>query len=371
MKLTSSKALSFVAITALAGTASAGSVVVSTLGPGGAIPNDAGTSGGDGIWFDPAWNSFPTWGVLVTSVDVPYAVDQVTSIVIGNLQHDVRGDLHIYLENPAGNRFNIVVRPGSTGNELPTPFGDQGDFVVGNYTIVESGGGNLAQGDANLNGGTYNQYLNSGPGAYANPALPIFNLPLSQISGTAGTWKLYVRDWGGVLGQGAIASWRLIGENNGATGFCFGDGTQATACPCGNEGEPGHGCANTFYPSGGHLAGFGFPLISFDNMVLDARDMTGNVAVFFQGSLAQPALAIDDGLGCVGGNIIRLGTKAIESGVSMYPGPGDDPISVKGQLSPFSFTTRYYQAMYRNANPAFCTPATTNRTNGVIINWIP
>jgi hypothetical protein len=324
----------------------------------------------EGIWFDPAWNSVPTWNALVTTVEVPYAIDKVTSIVLGNLQHEARGDLHIYLENPAGNRFNIVVRPGSTGNQLPTPSGDQGDFTVGTYTIVESGGASLAQGAANITSGTYDQYLNSGPGAYANPAVPMFNLPLSSIAGTAGTWKLYVRDWGGVLFGGSLASWRLVGENNGATGFCFGDGA-STACPCGNNGEPGHGCANTFYPSGGQLAGFGFAIISFDNMVLEARDMTGNVAVFFQGSVQQPAAAIDDGLGCVGGNIIRLGTKAIESGVAVYPGPGDDPISVKGQLVPFVFTTRYYQVMYRNANAAFCTPATTNRTNGVSISWIP
>ncbi len=363
--MTSSETLSFVVIAALAGSASAGSTVLSTMGPGGAIPEAQGID----IW-NPAWNSVPNWPEFTSTVTVPHGIDKVTSVVLNNLQHPSRGDLHVYIENPAGVKFNVIVKPGATGNDLPNPFGDHGAVMAGIYTMVESGGASLQQGGADTFGGTYNQYLNSGVGMYTNPVIPIANLSLSSISGSAGTWTLHIRDWN-TSNAGAIASWRLVGENNGSTGFCFGDGA-LTACPCGNNGEPGAGCANSFYPGGASLAGYGFPFVSGDSMVLEARDMTGNVAVFFQGSVQDPATAIDDGLGCVGGTIIRLGTKAVNgSGVASYPGVGDLSISVKGQIGPFGTSTRFYQVQYRNANASFCTPATTNRTNATSITWVP
>jgi hypothetical protein len=361
MKLSTS--LSFVAAFALAGSAIAGTPVISTVGPGGAIPDGDGPD----IW-DPSWNSVPNWPALITSVNVPHGIDKVTAIVLNNLQHMNRGDLHFYLENPAGQRFNVVVQPGADPTNPFETWGDNGDVLVGNYTFVESTGANFAPGDINVSAGTYNQYLNSGPGMYTNPVFPIANVPLSSISGSAGVWKLHLRDWHGT-NIGSVASWRLIGENSGATSFCSGDGA-ATACPCGNNGEPAHGCANSFYPSGAIVEGFGFPYSSFDTMVLQARDLTGNVAVFFQGNLQESATAIDDGLGCVGGTIIRLGSKSVDSGgAAAYPGPGDEPISVKGMIG-LGTSTRFYQVMYRNA-ANFCTPATTNRTNGAIITWVP
>lgn len=364
LNVDSSRALSFFALAALAGVASAGTSVVSSVGPGGLVPD----ADGPDIW-DPNWNTYPSWPALETTVSVPHGVDKVTAIVINNFQHTNRGDLHVYLENPAGQRFNVIVQPGADPTNPSETWGDNGDVLVGNYTFVESSGANFAPGDVNVAPGTYNQYLNSGPGMWTNAAYPIANVPLSSISGSAGVWKLHIRDWHGTQ-TGAIASWRLIGENNGATGFCFGDGA-LTACPCGNNGEPGGGCANSFYPGGAIVEGFGFPMTSFDTMLLQARDLTGNVAVFFQGTAQEAATAIDDGLGCVGGTILRLGVEAVDgSGTATYPGPGDDSISVKGQISPFGTSTRYYQVMYRNA-ANFCTPSTTNRTNGTIITWVP
>ena len=50
------------------------------------------------------------------------------------------------------------------------------------------------------------------------------------------------------------------------------------------------------------------------------------------------------------------------------PGPGDAPISVRGQVT--SPGARYYQVWYRNA-AAFCTAATFNLTNGYEVTWTP
>ncbi len=170
---------------------------------------------------------------------------------------------------------------------------------------------------------------------------------------TNGQYEVFLRD----RGPGPI------------TRFCFGDGTEA-ACPCGNNGDPGHGCANLFFPSGGLLRGFGIPSVSADSVLLQAQDLSGNVCIFFQGSAQMPATVIDDGLGCVSGSIIRLGTKAVVGATSTYPQAGDFSVSVKGAVSPLG-ATRYYQSFYRNSAPLFCPPAGTNRTNGLAVIWTP
>jgi hypothetical protein len=165
-----------------------------------------------------------------------------------------------------------------------------------------------------------------------------------------------------------IGAARLTSES-AVTGFCFGDGS-LVACPCGNNGASGNGCANSFFPGGGRLRGLGVPTVAADSMVLEAQDLSGNVCVFFQGDGQSAPSAIDDGLGCVAGALIRLGTKSVVGATAIYPGPGDLSVSVKGAVGPLG-GTRYYQAFYRNAAPAFCPPATTNRTNGLIIVWSP
>ena len=91
--------------------------------------------------------------------------------------------------------------------------------------------------------------------------------------------------------------------------------------------------------------------------------------MFFQGDAPTPPTPIDDGLGCVGGVIVRLGTKVVGGNASAYPGIGSQPISVRGLVPPAG-GFRYYQCFYRNA-ASFCTPATSNRTNGVAIQWTP
>ena len=104
--------------------------------------------------------------------------------------------------------------------------------------------------------------------------------------------------------------------------------------------------------------------------MLGATGMTGATCVFFQGDAQQPPVIVDDGLGCVTGSVIRLGTKSVVSGTSSYPQAGDPLLSVRGSIPPFG-GTRYYQCFYRNAVAAFCPPATSNRTNGVRIRWGP
>lgn len=82
------------------------------------------------------------------------------------------------------------------------------------------------------------------------------------------------------------------------------------------------------------------------------------------------ATALDDGVGCVSGSLIRLGAKPVSGGLARYPGLGDPTISSQGAIGS-SGGKRYYQCAYRNADVLFCTSATTNRTNGLIMSWTP
>jgi hypothetical protein len=152
------------------------------------------------------------------------------------------------------------------------------------------------------------------------------------------------------------------------TAFCFGDGTAAVACPCGNAGAAGNGCASSINAFGANLAGSGSASLSSDTLVLAGSGMPNSNALYFQGT-TQIAAAFGDGLRCAGGTVVRIGTKLNSAGASSYPGAGDLSVSVRGNVT-VAGSVRNYQAWYRNA-AAFCTPSTFNLTNGYSVTWTP
>jgi hypothetical protein len=155
------------------------------------------------------------------------------------------------------------------------------------------------------------------------------------------------------------------GPGNTGMPYCFGDGT-GIACPCANNGAAGNGCANSVNAGGANLTASGVATVGADTVLLSGSGMPLNVsALYFQGT-AQLGVAFGDGLRCVGGTIIRLGTKANSGGASAYPAVGDQSVSVRGMVP--SGATRMYQIWYRNA-AAFCMPSTFNLSNGLQITW--
>jgi hypothetical protein len=160
------------------------------------------------------------------------------------------------------------------------------------------------------------------------------------------------------------------GSAYGWTMYCFGDGS-GTTCPCGNAGAIGNGCASSVSPVGGHLAAAGGASIANDTLSLNGSGMPNSSALYFQGTTqfgpTGAGLPFGDGLRCVGGSIIRLGTKINVAGASSYPS-GSASISVKGNDA--AANVRSYQCWYRNA-AAFCNPETYNMTNGVTLTWSP
>jgi hypothetical protein len=150
--------------------------------------------------------------------------------------------------------------------------------------------------------------------------------------------------------------------------FCFGDGS-SVACPCANNGAPGHGCANSVNSAGALLTATGASSTLYDSLVLHGSGMPSTAfCIFLQGSSSGTTYSYGDGLRCVGGTLFRIGTKHASGGAASYPGPGDAPVSVRGYV-PWSGAQRSYQVWYRNPDPSFCTSATFNVSNGMLVTW--
>ncbi len=184
-----------------------------------------------------------------------------------------------------------------------------------------------------------------------------------------------------VSGLASLGLWRTgvpaavnaaVDVPGGATSlaFCFGDGTGA-ACPCGNNGSAGNGCASSVNANGANLAATGTASISGDTFALVGTGMPNSSALYFQGTSQAAGGAgtvFGDGKRCAGGTTIRLGTKTNAGGASQYPVGADQSISIRGANA--AGNVRTYQCWYRNA-AVFCTVDTFNLTNGRQVTWAP
>ncbi len=157
-----------------------------------------------------------------------------------------------------------------------------------------------------------------------------------------------------------------------STGFCFGDGT-GTACPCGNSGSAGNGCANSSFAAGARLSSGGIAgaSVGTDSLVLTASDIPGP-GLFFQGDGqfgGGNGITFGDGLLCAGGTILRLGVVFPTGSSASYPGGlTPNPIHVGGATS--AGDVRHYQCWYRDA-VVFCSVDTYNLTQGLTLTWGP
>ena len=142
--------------------------------------------------------------------------------------------------------------------------------------------------------------------------------------------------------------------------FCSGDGS-ATACPCGNAGGAGEGCANST-GSGAVLAAGGSASAAADDLTFSATGLpAGQPVLLFSGLNAVNGGAgtvFGDGLRCAGGNVVRLGVQSASGGTAAW-GPG---LGVSGGW--VSGDTRRFQAWYRDPSGSPC-GANYNLSNGI------
>lgn len=153
--------------------------------------------------------------------------------------------------------------------------------------------------------------------------------------------------------------------------FCAADGQSpgATPCPCSNLGGAGRGCANSVSVNGALLGATGRTID--DTVVLHASSMPASVSsIFLKGSQSNGAgVAFGDGVRCVDGALLRLGTVQNAGGASSYPSGAQLSVSLRGQTPIGSGLVGWYQTYYRNSASAFCPPETFNVTNGYAITW--
>jgi hypothetical protein len=157
--------------------------------------------------------------------------------------------------------------------------------------------------------------------------------------------------------------------------YCAGDGSLATACPCGNFGQSGRGCDNSAATGGAVLQPTG--VTNPDTVRLNATGEIGSVlSIFLQGNASNASgIVFGDGVRCVGGHLKRLYSKNASSGNVSAPTSGDPSVSARSAMlgDPIApGSTRYYQTYYRDPNLAFCpSPSgdSWNVTNGVQVAW--
>jgi hypothetical protein len=165
----------------------------------------------------------------------------------------------------------------------------------------------------------------------------------------------------------------LVAAPTAGTPFCFGDGS-GTACPCGNNGIPGNGCANSTFATGAQLTAFGNAGASAgtDTLVLTATNVSGP-GLFFQGTgpaAGGAGFPFGDGLLCVSAGIIRMGIVFPTGNAASYPG-GLTPAPIHLAGAPIAAgDVRHYQCWYRDSAP-FCAPETFNLTQGLTLTWGP
>jgi len=160
---------------------------------------------------------------------------------------------------------------------------------------------------------------------------------------------------------------------------CNQGSSSTTPCPCGSGGTssttPDAGCPNsatsgaTLVPFGNAALGAGSDTLAF---VIGGLPATTSCLVF-QGTASPQTASLTwgtvfgDGLRCVSGSIVRLGTGTSTNGSLYFPPPGTASISTRGGLT--GLATRTYQVWYRNAAP-FCSPSLFNLTNALQVHWI-
>jgi hypothetical protein len=156
--------------------------------------------------------------------------------------------------------------------------------------------------------------------------------------------------------------------------FCFGDTPASAPCPCANAGAFQHGCENSSSTGGAHA--FGTGALSPDTLVITSTgEKATALSLFLQSSAFAPAVNFGDGLRCLSGSLKRIAAKSAVGGTVSYPEGTEMGIRARsaalGDVIP-SPGFRYYQVVYRDANPTFCpspSGSTFNASNGLSVTW--
>ena len=307
-------------------------------------------------------------GVFTGTWTAPWpSIQYFTATILVDVDGDL--DLDIVVSVPVGSTLGVIENLGNGTFASPTLHAAAGEIASLSPSDVDHDGDQDVL--ATLRSHRLVVHFNDGTGAF------------SESEAYAAAWQ---NGFGTNLTSGdldrdgaedvIIATFsglvRIDGQHGGEAGvpFCSGDGS-ASACPCGNSGPAGAGCAHSFGGAGTLGAG-GRASVSDDTLTLCASGLPPTSScLYFQGTTRVNGglgATFGDGLRCAGGSIVRLGQHASAGGFSQLPSSGDLPISIRGGVVPP--VTLHYQTWYRNA-ASFCTPFAFNLTNGLSVAWVP
>jgi hypothetical protein len=149
--------------------------------------------------------------------------------------------------------------------------------------------------------------------------------------------------------------------------FCSAD-TGAVACPCGNTGASGTGCANST-SSGGVLSLSGTTSVSYADMILQAKQLPANVsALLFTGTTrigAGAGLPFGDGLRCIGGGLRRVSLQT-----TSFTGHAFWELADYANQGWNAGDQVLMQVWYRDPQGGPC-GSNSNSTNAMALNMIP
>lgn len=149
-------------------------------------------------------------------------------------------------------------------------------------------------------------------------------------------------------------------------GISFCDCT--TSGPCGNNGAPDEGCANST-GKGAALFASGSASLNNANLVLRGSQLPAQKpGLFFQGNGAEgggAGIPFGDGLRCVAGSIARL-----QIAVSDLAGEISSSIDLAAASGAVPGDRRYYQLWFREPPGTGC-GSTFNSSNGLVLTWQP
>jgi len=149
--------------------------------------------------------------------------------------------------------------------------------------------------------------------------------------------------------------------DNGADveAYCFG-GAALTPCPCGNDGAPGRGCANSASADGALLSFSGSTIVGNDDLVLTVTEAPVNTfGVIYVGG-SQTVVPFGDGLRCVDpgppGALLRFPVQFTGASGSFSAGPGiiADSAAILGSGGITAGSTWNFQAYFRDSFSGPC-----------------
>jgi hypothetical protein len=160
--------------------------------------------------------------------------------------------------------------------------------------------------------------------------------------------------------SGSVFVFNLM-SNPPGNPYCFGDGTSA-ACPCGNTGGLGEGCANST-GAGAKLAAVSTNSVGNNEFSLFTSGLPAGPGLYFQGD-NKVHVVFGDGIRCVGVNVKRLEIRPSTGGISRTT----VDIVAAGDVA--AGDTKYYQLWYRDAVNSPCGSG-FNLSNGYEVLWMP